>query len=75
VNSNLAAPHLAGLVGRTLWLEQLKAGAIVIVWSVLGTVVIAKVVGWLTNGLRVNEESESTGLDVTEHGEEGYTFE
>jgi ammonia channel protein AmtB len=25
--------------------------------------------------LRVDEESESTGLDVTEHGEEGYTFE
>jgi Amt family ammonium transporter len=75
VNPNLAAPYLAGLVGRTLWLEQLKAGAIVLVWSVVGTIVIAKVVGWLTNGLRVEEENESTGLDVTEHGEEGYTFE
>ena len=75
VNPNLAAPYLAGIVGRTLWLEQLKAGAIVLVWSVLGTIVIAKVVGWMTNGLRVDEEDESTGLDVTEHGEEGYTFE
>jgi Amt family ammonium transporter len=75
VNSNLAAPHLAGIVGRTLWLEQLKAGVIVVVWSVLATVVLAKIVGWLTNGLRVDEENESTGLDVTEHGEEGYTFE
>ena len=75
VNPNLAAPYLAGIVGRTLWLEQLKAGAIVLVWSVLGTILIAKVVGWITGGLRVEEENESTGLDVTEHGEEGYTFE
>jgi ammonia channel protein AmtB len=42
---------------------------------VLGTILIAKVVGWMTNGLRVDEENESTGLDVTEHGEEGYTFD
>jgi len=26
-------------------------------------------------GLRVSEEDESTGLDLTQHGEVGYTFE
>jgi len=28
-----------------------------------------------TIGLRASEESESTGLDTTEHGEEGYLFD
>jgi ammonia channel protein AmtB len=26
-------------------------------------------------GLRVSEEDESTGLDLSQHGEVGYTFE
>jgi Amt family ammonium transporter len=28
----------------------------------------------VTMGLRVTEEEESQGLDVTQHGEEGYIF-
>jgi ammonium transporter, Amt family len=75
VNANLAAAHIAPLVGKTLWLEQIKAGGIVLVWAVVGTVVIAKVIGWAVGGLRVDEEDESTGLDVAEHGEEGYILE
>src|SRR5262249_949028 len=50
-NPNLNAPSLSALVGQTLWWEQIKAGGIVLVWSVVVTLVLAKVVGWATGGL------------------------
>jgi Amt family ammonium transporter len=75
-NPNLAgdaakANGLINLLGNGLWLEQLKAAAIWIVWSLVATVVIAYVVKALI-GLRPSEEVESIGLDLSEHGEEGY---
>jgi Amt family ammonium transporter len=75
VNPNLAAGPMGGIVGQSLWLEQLKAGAIVLVWSVTATLVIAKVVSVVFNGLRVSEDVETLGLDLAEHGEEGYIVE
>ena len=75
VNSNLGVGPIAELVGRSLWLEQLKAGGLVLVWSVGATLVLAKVVGWVTGGLRVDPEIETAGLDVAEHGEEGYILD
>ena len=51
--------------------EQLKAVAITIVLSVVGTVIIAYVTKLLV-GLRPTEEVEMTGLDESEHGELGY---
>ena len=75
INPNLANGPIAGLVGHSLWIEQLKAGGLVLVWSVTATVVIAKVVDFAFSGLRVTEEDESQGLDVAEHGEEGYIIE
>ena len=42
--------------------------------AIVGTLVILKVVD-LTVGLRVAEEHEVQGLDLSQHGEEGYTFE
>jgi ammonia channel protein AmtB len=36
---------------------------------------LAKVTGWLVGGLRVDSETEVTGLDVAEHGEEGYILD
>jgi len=74
-NPSLATGPLAALVGRTLWLEQLKAGAIVIAWSVGATMAIAWVVKFSTSGLRVDRENETVGLDLAEHGEEGYIIE
>lgn len=71
-NPNLGADRIKALVGSTLWLEQVKAGALVLVWSVVATVVIAKIVSVCCDGLRVSEEVETIGLDLTEHGEEGY---
>jgi ammonium transporter, Amt family len=70
VNSNLAT-NLKDVVGKTLWLHQLAAMALTIVLSVVMTAVIALVVK-LAVGLRPPEEIETAGLDISEHGEEGY---
>lgn len=73
VNPNLAgAAPIANWVGHGLWLEQIKAGSLVLGWSVFCTVVIAKGVALVTNGLRVDDDTEEAGLDISEHGEEGY---
>ena len=40
-------------------------------WCALVTFVVLKVIG-ATIGLRVSEEKETQGLDLTEHGERGY---
>jgi Amt family ammonium transporter len=42
-----------------------------ILLAVIGTVIIASIVK-ATIGLRVDEEVETVGLDLAEHGEEGY---
>jgi Amt family ammonium transporter len=72
VNGNLTT-NLKGIVGHTLWREQLKAMGITIVLSVVATVVIAYLVKALV-GLRPSREDEEQGLDVMEHGEQGYHF-
>ncbi len=54
-----------------LWVEQLKAIGVTLCLAVVGTVVIAYIVK-ATIGLRVSEEVETVGLDLAEHGEEGY---
>jgi len=55
-----------GLLGN-----QLKAVVLTIVWSVVATAIIAFIVKAVV-GLRVSEEVETVGLDLAEHGEEGY---
>jgi Amt family ammonium transporter len=74
-NPGLKASHIAPYVGHMLWLEQAKAGILIIGWSVFATVAIAKITGWVTGGLRVSAEDEMAGLDVAEHGEEGYILD
>ncbi len=79
VNPNLTASNPAaganGLAERVatggLWREQLLAMAVTLVLAVVATAAIglalrAKV------GLRPSPDIERQGLDVTEHGEEGY---
>jgi Amt family ammonium transporter len=39
----------------------------------VGTLILLKLVD-LTVGLRVSREHEVEGLDLTQHGEEGYDF-
>jgi Amt family ammonium transporter len=73
VNPNLSA-HLTAYVSRSLWLEQLKGVALTIPMAVIGTALIAWVIK-ATIGLRPTVESEQEGLDLSEHGEEGYIYE
>ncbi len=70
-NSYAKANGLFKLIGNGLWMEQVKAIGITIVLAVVGTVVIAYIVKAVV-GLRVSEEVETVGLDLAEHGEEGY---
>ena len=62
---------LAKIVGHTLWLEQLKAIGITIGFAVVGSAIIGTIVRRLI-GLRTAPEIERQGLDINEHGEEGY---
>jgi Amt family ammonium transporter len=72
-NSNLMA-NLGGIVGKTLWIEQLKAMGFTLALAVVGTVVIASVVKAVI-GLRADRDTEEEGLDQVEHGEAGYHLE
>jgi Amt family ammonium transporter len=69
-NAGLAT-NLSGIVGKTLWIEQLKAMGLTILLSVVGTFVIAYVVKAVV-GLRPSVDIERQGLDLAEHGEEAY---
>jgi len=57
-----------GLLG-----QQLIAIAITLVLSIVAAVIIAFVVKALI-GLRPSPESETSGLDISDHGEEGYNL-
>jgi ammonium transporter, Amt family len=69
-NPNLST-NLGGLVGNGLWIEQLKGAGIAIVWSVVASAVLFYVVKALI-GVRPSAEDEEQGLDLADHGEEGY---
>ncbi|HMO66616.1 MAG TPA: ammonia channel protein, partial [Verrucomicrobiota bacterium] len=60
------APVAEGLV-----VAQIKAIVVTIALSVTATAVIAFIVK-ATIGLRPDPETETAGLDLAEHGEEGY---
>ena len=68
----LPAGMIDGHAGQVL--NQLIA--VLISWglAIVGTLVILKVVD-LVMGLRVPEQDEIEGLDLSQHGEEGYNFE
>jgi Amt family ammonium transporter len=61
---------VAGLKDGLL-MNQFKAIGVTLVLSVVGTAVIAYIVKAVI-GLRPTEEVETIGLDLAEHGEEGY---
>jgi Amt family ammonium transporter len=63
---------LAKLVAEGgLWVEQLKAIGVTLCLAIVGTTIIAYLVKAIL-GLRVAPEIEVSGLDLSEHGEEGY---
>jgi ammonium transporter, Amt family len=57
-------------IGAQVWI-QLKAVLLTIVWSAVVSVVAYKIVD-LVFGLRVAEDAEREGLDITSHGEAAY---
>jgi len=66
------ANGLAKLVAEGgLWVEQLKAIGVTLVLAVVGTVIIGYIVKAVI-GFRPTPEIETAGLDLAEHGEEGY---
>jgi Amt family ammonium transporter len=85
VNSNLQAvsagsPHnpamdnglITAIANHSLVVAQAKAAGITIALAVVGTLVIGYLVKF-TIGLRPSVEGEHQGLDIIDHGEEGYT--
>jgi len=62
---------LEGNAGQ--FLNQAAGVLITIVIAVVGTYIILKIVN-ATIGLRVSEEEEISGLDLSQHGEEGYNM-
>ena len=73
VNGNLNT-NLKDIVGKSLWIEQVKAIVVTLLLAVVATVVIAYILKAII-GLRPTAEQEQQGLDLTDHGEEGYILE
>jgi Amt family ammonium transporter len=76
-NGNLATnlkDYVKDSFFQPLVIEQLKAIALTLVLAVVGTTIIAFIVKAVV-GLRVAPEIETSGLDLAEHGEEGYHSE
>ena len=78
VNSNLVSDAYAAknglkaaIEGGTLWIPQLQAIALTLALALGGTLIITLVIKY-TIGLRASAEDESAGLDISDHGEEGY---
>jgi ammonium transporter, Amt family len=61
----------AAVANHSLWQDQLVAMAVTLALAVVATAIIGFVLK-ATFGLRPSTEVERQGLDVTEHGEEGY---
>jgi len=71
INSNLTTNLKPFIDAHTLWIEQVKAVGLTIGLSVVGTAILAFALKF-TIGLRPTAEQETQGLDIAEHGEEGY---
>ena len=69
-NANLGL-NLKDVVGNTLLTEQFKAIGVTLALSLVATAIIAYTLK-ATIGLRPTEEDEARGLDISDHGEEGY---
>jgi Amt family ammonium transporter len=72
-----AAPVLGGFgtvedIGGQVWI-QIVGVLVTVVYTGIVTFVILKVLD-LVMGLRVSEEAESVGLDLSEHNERGYNL-
>jgi ammonium transporter, Amt family len=78
VNANLVSDAVAGKNGlkalvesHTVWKAQLGAIGVTLVLAIVATTIIAFIVKAVV-GLRPSPDGESQGLDLADHGEEGY---
>jgi ammonium transporter, Amt family len=55
-------------------LNQAIGAVIGIAFGVIGTLICLTVTGWVTK-IRMSQQEEAEGMDVSLHGEEGYVFE
>ena len=71
----IGKPGPQGLLegNTTQFINQCIGVGAAIAISVVGTVILLKILD-ATMGLRVNQSEELQGLDVSQHGEEGYIF-
>ena len=73
----LALPAVGGLglasgaTAGSQFMVQLSSVAITVIWTGIGSYVILKVISAVI-GLRVDQQDEIEGLDLSQHGERGY---
>jgi Amt family ammonium transporter len=72
-----AAPVLGGYadiasIGGQLWIQFVSVIA-TIAYSAIGSLILLKIVDVIV-GLRVTDDEEVTGLDITQHNEKGYDY-
>jgi Amt family ammonium transporter len=72
---NIAEGQPLGLIegNSSVLVGQIVATVVTVAFAAVGSFVILKAID-LTIGLRVTAEAEQRGLDLEEHGEEGYTL-
>lgn len=75
VNFAIDGPNPLGLIegGSRILIGQIAVVVVTFIFSAVATFVLLKVIDALI-GLRVKPEEELQGLDVSQHGEEGYIF-
>ena len=61
------------LEGGNQLVAQLGAAGVTVVFAAAATFVLLKILDW-TLGVRVSQQEEVQGLDLSQHGEEGYIF-
>jgi len=59
--------------GHHLFVSQMTAIAVTAVYSFIATVILLKILDKFI-GLRIDQESELHGLDISQHGETGYSI-
>ncbi len=73
---NIAGDKKLGLIESgdpSLLIGQIVAILVTYAFAGIGSLILLKLIDAVI-GLRVHAESEQRGLDITDHGEEGYTF-
>ena len=60
-----------GMTAGSQFMVQLSSVAITVLWTAIASYIILKVIGAVV-GLRVDQQDEIEGLDLSQHGERGY---